>query len=80
MKKTKYDILKKRCMRAESNLTMATERMALELQPYFNEEINVLYQISDGFVVLLVHSEGADNLPIDEVFKTINKHPRFYLD
>ena len=83
MKKTKYDILKKRCYRAESNLNTATERMATEIQPYFKSKITVFYQPADGFVVLVLDTDVMGNAPsnlgIDEVFETINKDPKFYL-
>ena len=83
MKKTKYDILKKRCQKAENELNSATERMALEMQPYFKSEITVFYQPSDGFVILVldtdVTSKAPSNLGIDEVFETITENPKFYL-
>lgn len=84
MKKTKYEALKKICNRAENNLTAATDRLAMEMQPYFKSEITVFYQPSDGFVVLPLDTDTAgrapSNLGIDEVFETICKDPEFYLN
>ena len=84
MNKKIYNTLKKKCINAESRLNLATESLAEKLQPYFKDEIDVLYQPSDGFVVLVLndvpsHEEAPPNLPIDEVFKTITDKPDFYL-
>jgi hypothetical protein len=83
MNKKKYEILKKRCNIAESDLNTATGRMEAEMQPFFKSEITVLFQPSDGFVVLVLDTDSIGNAPsnlgIDEVFKTISENPKFYL-
>ena len=84
MDERRYNTLKNNCKKAENKLDSAVGALAKELQPYFKDEISVFYQPSDGFVVLVLndtptYEEAPPNLPIDEVFKTINKDPKFYL-
>jgi hypothetical protein len=55
------------------------EIMAAELQEFFDEDISVLYQESDGFVIL--HSTNDEknlNTHIDDVVAAIKKDPNAF--
>ena len=49
--------------------------MASELQEFFNEEIAVLYQSGDGFVVL---HDGHQNTPVYDVITAVRKDKNTY--
>ncbi|WP_159522913.1 hypothetical protein [Sunxiuqinia indica] len=74
MDKRKFSTALRRAKKAESQLHGQCEIMASMLQEFFDDEITVLFQESDGFVVL--HSDknwDSANTPIKEVISAIEK-------
>jgi len=69
--------------KAVNNLKSKEDNLSIFFQPYFDEEIFVLYQESDGFVIL--HNTDIDipiysnlNTGVNEAFENIMKNPNFY--
>ena len=79
----KFKSLLKNANKALSNLKLNEDKLSIFFQPYFDEEIAVLYQESDGFVIL--HNKDVEdksyanlNTGVKEVFETIQKDENFY--
>jgi hypothetical protein len=81
--KTKFNKLLKQANKALSNLKSKEDELLMFFQPYFDEEIAVLYQESDGFVVLYnrdIEDRSHSNLNsgVKEVFEKIQIDENFY--
>ena len=81
--KTKFNKLLKQANEAICNLKSKEDAIAELFQPYFNEQISVLYQESDGFVVLHnidMEDKSYSNLNsgVSEVFENIQYDKDFY--
>lgn len=83
MEKKEFEKLKNQAHKAISNLKSKEDDLLMFFQPYFYEEISVLYQESDGFMVL--HDvDNSDkyqqnkNSGISEVFQNIQKDENYY--
>lgn len=81
--KTKFNKLLNQAKKAIIQLKSKEDSLAELFQPYFDDEISVLYQESDGFVVL--HNTDCEdknysnlNPGIKEVFENIQKDKNFY--
>lgn len=81
--KTKFNKLSKSAYRSISNLKSKEDDLCDFFQPYFNEDIGVLYQEADGFVIL--HNRDCEdrsqsnlNTGIREAFTNIQKDENFY--
>ena len=69
-----FNTAHRRAVRAESEQCMQCEIMATELQEFFDEEITVFYQESDGFVVLYeIQSNQNLNMHVDDVVAAVKK-------
>jgi hypothetical protein len=81
--KRKFNALLNNAKKAIMKLKSKEDDLLMFLQPYFNEEIAVLYQESDGFVVLFnMDNEDRNhsnlNSGVEEVFENIQKDKNFY--
>ena len=81
--KRKFKTLLNNAQKAIIQLKSKEDDLLMFLQPYFNEEIAVLYQEADGFVVLYnrdIEDKSYANLNsgVEEVFKNIQKDENFY--
>lgn len=64
----------RRAARAEREQHAQCEIMAAELQEFFDHEITVLFQESDGFVVLHNDDQFENcNTPVNEVVAAVKK-------
>lgn len=83
MDKKEFEKLKNQAFKAITNLKSKEDKLASFFQPYFDDDISVLYQESDGFVVLH-DTENSDkfqrnkNSGIKEVFENITKDSNYY--
>jgi len=82
MKKEFNKILKQANI-AISNLKLKEDDLLIFFQPYFDEEIAVLYQEADGFVILYnrdIEDSSHSNLNegVEEVFENIMSDANFY--
>lgn len=78
-----FNKLLKNAENALSKLQSKQDDLCIFFQPYFDEEISVLYQDSDGFVILhnqdfIDKSRSNLNTPVKEVFENIKKDKNFY--
>lgn len=78
MEKRKFNSTLRRAIRLENQLNGACDDLADMFQPYFDDDISVLYQSSDGFVIL--HNLDVDdksntnlNTGVKEAFDIISK-------
>jgi len=82
MNETNFKKALKKAEKAEIQLNSACGDMAIILQPYFPDEISVLYQEADGFVVLHnTDTQGLQsnlNTPVIEVVENVKEDKRFY--
>ena len=84
MEKTEFKKLLSKAQKAEGKLNTACSNLETFFEPFFPGEISVLYQPSDGFVVLYdieksVMCKDADkNEGVREVFENISLNPRHY--
>tara|TARA_R110000744_G_scaffold375669_1_gene489305 strand:+ start:567 stop:827 length:261 start_codon:yes stop_codon:yes gene_type:complete len=83
MNKQEFTRALKRATLAESKLHLACSDMAIFFQPYFKCEISVLYQESDGFVILY-NTDTNDNQsylndPVEMALKNIQEDEGHYL-
>ena len=81
--KTKFNKLLNQAEKAINNLKSKEDNLLIFFQPYFNEEIAVLYQEADGFVVLYnrdIEDSSHSNLNagVKEVFENIISDANFY--
>jgi hypothetical protein len=81
--KSNFNKLLSQANKAISNLKAKEDALANIFQPYFNDEISVLYQESDGFVVLHntdCENENYANLNpgVKEVFENIQSDKNYY--
>lgn len=81
--KRKFKTLLNNAQKAIMKLKSKEDDLLMFLQPYFDEEIAVLYQESDGFVVLYnrdIEDKSYSNLNsgVEEVFENIQKDENFY--
>lgn len=76
MDKRKFAGAHRRAKNHLLKLDGACAEMAIMLQPYFDEEVHVLHQESDGFVVL--HGENDWNTNVHDVIAAIEKDPDFF--
>lgn len=81
--KTKFNNLIKKANKAIYELKAKEDDLLMFFQPYFDEEIGVLYQESDGFVILYnrdIEDQAYSNLNIgiEEAFENIQKDVSFY--
>jgi hypothetical protein len=81
--KTEFNKLSKRANLAISNLKSKEDDLLEFFQPFFDEDIGILYQEADGFVIL--HNRDCDNknysnlnTGIKEAFENIQKDENFY--
>ena len=85
--KKEFNSKLKAAKKAEQRLNSACESLAALFEPYFNDEISVFWQQSDGFVIL--HNVGfsynedifnphSQNTSVIEAFENINKKPDYY--
>lgn len=70
MDKKKFNTAHRRAKKAENEMVTQCGIMAGILQDFFDEEIEVLFQPGDGFVVL--HGM-MENTPVDDVIIAIQK-------
>lgn len=84
MDKIEFKKLLSKAHKAESKLNAACSDLETFFSPYFPGEISVLYQPSDGFVVLydieksVMENEADKNEGVMEVFENILQNPRHY--
>jgi len=67
----------RRARKAERELHTQCSILTEMLQPFFSEEISVLFQPSDGIVVL--HDDANLNTQIEEVFNEITNDLNAFL-
>lgn len=70
----------KKANKALGELNNYCGSLSMMFQPYFNEEISVMYQMGDGFVVVYETDcfSAPKNDPIEEVFNNIKSDKNFY--
>lgn len=85
MEKRKFIDALKRAYRCEANLKNACADLEIMFQPYFSDEISVLFQPSDGFVILhdtdidMGQERGNKNTGVEEAFEYIQENPKHYI-
>lgn len=66
---------------AREELVAATNHLATIFQPYFDDEITVDYQPSDGLVIIVTF-EGdwgnVTNITLGEAKEEIERNPKYY--
>ena len=85
MDKKKFSAALKKAQKCESMLKHACSDLEFIFQPYFSDEISVLYQPADGFVIL--HDTdmacgwecGNKNTGVKEAFECIQENPKHYI-
>lgn len=83
MKDSDFKKALKKAKNAENELDTACADMANYFESYFDDEITVLYQAADGFVILH-NTENEDknhnceNESVEEAFKNIQKDKDYY--
>ena len=84
MEKTEFKKLLSNAHKAEAKLNTACSNLEKFFEPFFPGEISVLYQPSDGFVVLydieksVMGNEADKNEGVKQVFENILLNPRHY--
>ena len=78
MKRDKFNTIKNRCLESKAVFYHEMFTMTKELQPYFSEQISVVYQ-PHIFVILHINNLFKERIQIDDAFKNISKDPEYYL-
>jgi hypothetical protein len=86
MDKKKFNKALKIASDGESRMAVGCADLTILFQPYFDREISVLYQSSDGFVILRdafdcgrMNMNAPENIPINEALEIIGKNPKAYI-
>ena len=85
MNRTIFEKQLKKAYIAESKLNAECAGLELLFRPYFTDEITVLYQPSDGFVILhdidipMGEMNGYKNTGVIEAFDYISKNPKHFI-
>lgn len=80
MKKSEFNRQLRLAKNAESKMYSACGSLAEMFQPFFNEEISVLSQPDDGFVIMYDqdNSYAPVNEPVNEAFENIKNDQDYY--
>jgi len=79
----RFESVKNKLLKAKIALEDAVWELTEQVQPFFPDEITLLYQPSDGFVFIREQDSCQDavlNICMDEVFDNISKNPKHYFE
>ena len=85
MDKKKFEIALKKAYKYENKLKSACVDLEILFEPFFNGNIAVFYQPSDGLVILHdidspIATGANKNTGVKEAIKNISKDPNFYIN